>query len=117
MRKLVRPYLNDILGEIADIDGIMQGKSLGDYDSDRRLQKVVKRSIEIMSEAARRIPQELCDSRPEVRWHQIRAIGNVLRHEYRDVINGILYAVIRDDLRALKAAILAIDATLDEPRE
>jgi uncharacterized protein with HEPN domain len=52
-----------------------------------------------------------------VPWPNILTIGNVLRHEYRDVIDEIMFAVVREHLLPLKAAVLAIDANLDEPRE
>ena len=41
----------------------------------------VQRGIEIVSEAARRIPPELQASQPNIPWAQIVGIGNVLRHE------------------------------------
>jgi uncharacterized protein with HEPN domain len=117
MKKLVRPYLSDVLEQIDDIEKIMQGISLNDYLADRVLQKVVERSVEIISEASRRIPEELRQTQPLVPWPNILTIGNVLRHEYRDVIDEIMFAVVREHLPSLKAAVLAIDANLDEPRE
>jgi uncharacterized protein with HEPN domain len=44
-------------------------------------------------------------------------IGNVLRHEYRRIVNEAMFDTATKDLPVLKIAILAIDADLDEPRE
>jgi len=41
-------------------------------------------------------------------------IGNVLRHEYHRVSETVIWNVVEQYLPSLKAAILAIDANLDE---
>ncbi len=44
-------------------------------------------------------------------------IGNVLRHEYDEIANDIVFDAAVNHLPVLKTAILAIDAGLDEPEE
>jgi uncharacterized protein with HEPN domain len=34
------------------------------------------------------------DSRPEVPWHKINGLGNLLRHEYRHIDAEILWSII-----------------------
>jgi uncharacterized protein with HEPN domain len=41
-------------------------------------------------------------------------IGNVLRHEYHRISDAVVWNVETEYLPSLKAAILAIDANLDE---
>ncbi|MBA3812300.1 MAG: DUF86 domain-containing protein [Caulobacteraceae bacterium] len=114
MERLVRPALRAILEAIDGIDAASRGKSLGDYDADWLLRHGVQRGIEIVSEAAWRIPSELQATRPEVRWAQIMGIGNVLRHEYHRVSDRIIWNVVQVDLPPLKVAVSAIEASLDE---
>jgi len=45
---------------------------------------------------------------------QIMGIGNVLRHEYHRISDGVVWNVVRDHLAPLKAAALAIEAALDD---
>jgi uncharacterized protein with HEPN domain len=45
----------------------------------RVLQMALERAIEIISEASRRIPDDLKDEAPEVPWKKVAGIGNVLR--------------------------------------
>jgi uncharacterized protein with HEPN domain len=45
----------------------------------------VTRCLEIISEAARRLPSALRDRHPELPWRAIMGIGNVYRHDYDDV--------------------------------
>lgn len=42
---------------------------------------------------------------PEIPWKQIRGIGNVLRHEYHRIADPIVWAVVTDNLPALRKAI------------
>jgi uncharacterized protein with HEPN domain len=41
-----------------------------------------ERGLLIISEAAKSLPDKLIAAYPDVEWHAIRAIGNVLRHDY-----------------------------------
>jgi len=117
MARLTRPALRAILQSIARIEGETVGLTLEAYDRDWRIQFIVERAIEIISEASRRLPPHLRDEHPEVEWKQVMGIGNVLRHDYDDIANDIVFGAVRNHLPTLKAAILAIDAALDEPEE
>lgn len=72
----------------------------------------VQRGIEIISEAARRIPPELQAREPNIPWAQIMGIGNVLRHEYHRVSDTLIWNVVQEYLPSLKAAIAAIETEL-----
>jgi uncharacterized protein with HEPN domain len=71
-------------------------------------------AIEIISEASRAIPPELTNTRPEIPWPRVRAIGNVLRHEYQGLSDPIIWKVVTDELPRLKIAIAAIDSAIEE---
>ena len=110
--RLVRPALFAILDAIEGIDQAVRGKTLGDFDGDWLLRHGVQRAIEIISEAARRIPPELQARQPNIPWAQIMGIGNVLRHEYHRVSDTLIWNVVQEYLPPLKAAIVAIEAEL-----
>lgn len=48
---------------------------------------------------------------PEVPWHNVAGIGNVLRHEYYSVNLDIIWRIATRDLQPLGAA---VDALLSE---
>lgn len=103
-----------ILDAIDGIESANAGKSLEDWNSDWLLRNGIQRGIEIISEAARRIPPELQASQPEIPWPQIVGIGNVLRHEYHRLSDPVIWNVVQDHLPALKAAVMALDKELNE---
>ncbi len=117
MRRPIRPYLADITRAIERVEILTDGKALADYSADWRLKWLVERAIQIISEAVRRLPAQVTASHPEIPWPSIAAIGNILRHEYDAIADPIIFEVVLRDLPPLKAAIIAIEANLDEPEE
>ncbi|MGH6980985.1 MAG: HepT-like ribonuclease domain-containing protein [Stellaceae bacterium] len=112
--QLVRPALRAILEAIDGIEHATRGKTIDDFSADWLLRHGVQRGIEIISEAARRIPPDLQATQPHVPWPQIMGIGNVLRHEYHRISDAVVWNVVTQYLPSLKAAVAAIDANLDE---
>jgi uncharacterized protein with HEPN domain len=114
MQRLVRPALRAILEAVDGIENATAGKTLDEYSADWLLRHGVQRAIEIISEAARRIPSALQATHPAVPWAQIMGIGNILRHEYHRISDAVVWNVVQQHLAPLKAAVLAIDSQLQE---
>jgi uncharacterized protein with HEPN domain len=89
----------------AGIEQAVAGKSLDDYQTDWLLRHALQRAIEIISEASRALPDDIKALRPEVPWPQVKAIGNVLRHEYHGLSEQILWGVIADEIPRPRIAI------------
>ena len=100
-----RHVLDDIAGAINGIQAAVIGKTLADYQGDWVLKHAIQRGIEIISEASRALPTEITALQPDVPWPRVRAIGNVLRHEYHGLSDRIIWGVVEDELPRLKNAI------------
>jgi uncharacterized protein with HEPN domain len=59
------------------------------------------RNLELIGEAATRIPQSVRDAAMEIPWRQIIATRNRLIHAYLGIDNDTLWSIIRDDVPAL----------------
>ena len=55
-----------------------------------------------MSEASRRLLEELLPRHPEIDWAAIAAAGNVYRHEYEAVDQVLIWHTVQHDLAALR---------------
>ena len=108
MAREFRHALDDILAALEGIQAATTGKTLADYGAEWVLKHAVQRGIEIISEASRHLPEEVMALRPEVPWPRIRAIGNVIRHEYQGLSDKIIWGVVVDELPRLKIAITAL---------
>jgi uncharacterized protein with HEPN domain len=91
-----------------------EARPLRDFESDWELKFIIQRAIDIISEASRRIPDELKATRPEIEWRSIASIGNFLRHEYHSISDKVIWDVVQVDLPDLKIAIDAIAAALND---
>lgn len=60
-----------------------------------------ERGLLIISEAAKALPDELVEEYPDVEWHAIRAIGNVLRHSYEQIEPHRLWVIVTRDIPKL----------------
>jgi uncharacterized protein with HEPN domain len=87
---------------------LAQGKNRADLDKDRLLELALVRLLEIVGEAASRVPSEVCASYPEIPWPQIVGLRNRLIHGYDAVDLDILWQIIDHDLPSLIAALETI---------
>ena len=90
---------------------LAQGKSRSDLDTNRLLNLALVRLLEIVGEAAGRMPKELCANHPEIPWPQIISLRNRLIHGYDSVDFNILWQIIANDLPPLIPILEAIIAS------
>ena len=100
--------LDDMREAIDGILGAVKGKTLRDYEREWLLRSAVQRGVEVISEASRRLPDDACARRPEIPWRQVRAVGNVLRHEYHAIPGLLIWRIAVDELPKLRVAVLAL---------
>jgi uncharacterized protein with HEPN domain len=100
--------LEDMLGAIRDIEAFTSGKSFEDYMAEPMMRRAVERSVEIISEASRHVPDDLKARRPQIPWRWIADIGNVLCHAYKVVDDAELWNIVIHDLAPLEAAVEAM---------
>jgi uncharacterized protein with HEPN domain len=112
MERQVFPAIYDILETIERIELKTAGITFAEFEADWELRFIVQRAIEIISEATRRLPDEVKATRPEIQWRTVANIGNILRHEYHTVSDKIIWDVVLADLPPLKSAIVAIASTI-----
>ena len=94
--------LSDILEAIKNIQSLTHDVALEEFEGDWQKRWMVERGIEIISEASRRLPDDLKQRHPEIPWQRVASIGNVLRHEYERVAPAILWKVAQDELQPLE---------------
>ncbi|MBV8054436.1 MAG: DUF86 domain-containing protein [Deltaproteobacteria bacterium] len=77
------------------------GMSLETFKADRRTFYAVTRCLEIVSEAARRLPASVRDRHPELPWRAIMDVGNVYRHDYDNVAEEFVWRTVQQSLPPL----------------
>jgi uncharacterized protein with HEPN domain len=77
---------------------LSKGKSAQELVDDRVLSLAIVRLMEIVGEAANRIPQEQRSKYPEIPWTQIISLRNRLIHGYDAIDCEILWQILNHDL-------------------
>jgi uncharacterized protein with HEPN domain len=96
------PRLTDILDAIERIRAEIAGVSIEAFEADWRKRWLVERGVEIISEASRRLTDELKARHPEIPWTKVAGIGNVLRHEYEGISAPVMWKLVQEDLSPLE---------------
>ena len=81
------------------------GLAFEEFERVRRTFYAVVRALEIISEAARRLPPELRARHPDLPWRAIMGVENIYRHEYHNVAEQQVWWTVREGVPALLAAI------------
>ena len=71
----------------------------------------VVRALEIIGEAAKRIPQDVRDKHANVPWREMAGMRDKLTHDYFTVNLEVVWKTTVEDLPSLKSAIQQILAT------
>jgi uncharacterized protein with HEPN domain len=99
--------LRDIQHHVALAEAFTEGFVVDTFKEDLRTVYAVTRCLEIISEASRRLPDELKERHPGIAWKQMAGAGNVYRHDYEDVAAQILWDTVRHASPPLQAVIEA----------
>ena len=96
-----RDALLGILDDAEAAQYFVSGLSLEMFEADRRSLYAVTRSLEIISEASRRVDPETRLRHPHLPWRQIADAGNVYRHRYKSVSALMIWRVVQDRMTDL----------------
>lgn len=109
-----RFYVTDMIGfaekVVAYTEGLDQKKFVAsglNYDA-------TVRNLELIGEAATRIPASVREYAPHIQWREIIALRNRLIHGYLGIDNDTWWSVIQEDVPPLLDALLALKKSANE---
>src|ERR1700719_4056251 len=95
--------LLDILEAIADIDKMLAGCHLEQFAADKMRRMATERCLEIVCEAARKLPDNIKKDERDIDWRKMNDFGNRLRHAYHETDAVIVWDIIQNHLPPLKS--------------
>jgi uncharacterized protein with HEPN domain len=97
--------LRDIAHHIDLATHFVAGLAYEAFAADTRTVYAVIRCLEIISEASRRLPDDLKTRHPAIAWRDMAGAGNIYRHDYEDVLAQQVWDTVQIDLPPLRGVI------------
>ena len=115
MHRDPRLYLDDILEAIVRIRDYVSDFDFSRFSQDSKTQDAVVRNLEIIGEAAGRLPESIQAGAEDIEWRKIVGLRNILAHEYFGVSLPVVWDVVQNKLKPLELACrkLLEDETFD----
>ncbi len=100
-----REYLRHILAEADYLLQSSQSLSREEFRGDETLKRAFARSLEIIGEAAKKVPDEFRAEHPQVEWRAMAGTRDRLIHGYFGVDYDLVWDVVHTKIPALKREI------------
>ncbi len=100
-----RDYLQDIFDAVNDIENFVNNMTYEEFIKDRKTLNAVVRSIEIIGEASKNIPETMKAKYKELPWKQMAGMRDKLIHAYFGVDVETLWKAVKENIPPLRQSI------------
>lgn len=102
MKRDLNLFIQDILENIKDIESFSKGLTEKEFKTNKLKQNAIIRSLEVIGEAVKNIPEDFRKKYPAIPWKDIARFRDILSHSYFGVNMDRVWNIIEKDLPNLK---------------
>ncbi|MFT4277800.1 MAG: DUF86 domain-containing protein [Rhodopseudomonas sp.] len=95
--------LLDILRSTSRVLSLVEGRSFDEFSQDEMRRMAAERYLEIVCEAARKLPDELKHEAIDIDWRKMTDFANRLRHAYHAIDAEIVWDIIHHHIPPLRS--------------
>ena len=100
--------IEDIWDAMTRIEQYTAGLAQAQFLTDRRTSDAVVRNLEIIGEAANRLPIDVRQQHPQIEWQKIVGLRHRIVHDYFGIDLEMVWEILRHDLPAFKTKLQAL---------
>ena len=100
--------LNDICQSIDRIEQYIKNLSFDNFSNDQKSVDAVTRNLEVIGEAANRLPNDFKEKYSEIEWYKVVGLRHRIVHEYFGIDLEIIWQILHKDLPELKRKLTQI---------
>ncbi|MBI5248976.1 MAG: DUF86 domain-containing protein [Desulfomonile tiedjei] len=93
-----RVFLDDILDAARKVLEYTAGFSDEEFFSDRKTVEAVVWNLQIIGEAAKRVPEEIRSRYPDLPWREMGGLRDIIVHQYLGIKLDVIWKVIQNDV-------------------
>jgi len=103
-----RDYLRHIQVETEYLQGSCAGLTFEEFMANETLRRAAVRSLEIIGEASKKVPEEFRAKHPAIEWRAMAGMRDRLIHGYFGVDYDLVWSVVQQDIPALREQVRLI---------
>ena len=105
MKREIIDYILDIRDECEYLVNRAQSIGYEGFINNPDLKKAFVRSLEVIGEAVKKIPDDIRSRYPQIKWKAIAGMRDVLIHEYFGVDYQVVWKTVTERISEFKKAI------------
>lgn len=105
-------YFDDVFEAVQSVIAFTSGMTRDEFFRDKKTRDATLRNLEVLGEAAKRVPDALRVLAPAVPWRRICGLRDVLAHDYFGLDESILWDVVTSEAPRLLEPLRELRATL-----
>jgi uncharacterized protein with HEPN domain len=98
-----RLFVDDMITACEKIQRFVARRPRGAFEADEQAFDAVLKNLEVIGEAAKRLPAEIRDAHPEIAWRDIAGLRDIIVHEYFGLDRDIVWDVVENRVPVLLA--------------
>jgi uncharacterized protein with HEPN domain len=103
-----RDYLRHILVEVDYLQSSFAKLTIDQFMANETLRRAAVRSLEIIGESAKKIPEQFRAKYPDIEWRAMAGMRDRLIHDYFGVDYELVWDVVRNRIPILRSQIASI---------
>lgn len=94
-------YIDDIAEALRNVIEFTAGLSQAEFSSDKRTRDATIRNLEIVGEAAKKVPEAIRLLAGDIPWRRLAGLRDILIHDYFGIDAVILWDIVSNEVPVL----------------